>query len=136
MRIVSINKSFLLILLYLSLCGVVHSTTTNVVCASIDGVEWEWLYDEDGRYTQIEGVWGIQPVRARIYIKHFMVAKENYDEIQQRCQLQAKFAHPADSIFSSWSLFKIITEEGQYMLTEGYVNTLMPYGGISSSGVH
>ncbi|AUI87794.1 hypothetical protein BS333_15460 [Vibrio azureus] len=109
-----------------SFFSMAESDTTDVFCASIDGREWDWLYEDDGTYTSVEGKWGkhtLDPVLTPFPLTsfgYFDIHYNRYQALQNRCDVMGMVAQPALDRFSDWKIFRIEMPSGEKVFAQGF----------------
>ena len=110
---------------YLTLATILWSNTsfsdqTDVFCTSVDTSSWDWLYEEDGTYTSVNGNWGFHRIDALNRFRYFTIPYDNYRELQSRCDEKGMVAQPAMNRFSDWNIFEIQMPSGEKIFARGY----------------
>ncbi|GEM74730.1 hypothetical protein [Vibrio sagamiensis] len=114
-------KLFIFLMITLSLLsfnGMTDSAT--VYCATIDGNAWDWLYDDNGDYTNIEGKWEIQRINRLSSFRFFDISYNNYVKCQELCAKDGMVPHPARSNHSNWYIFRVHFENEEKIFAQGY----------------
>ncbi len=124
------TKNFLIVLLF-GLSFNSFADSARVYCATVDGSDWEWLYEQDGSDTEISGEWGIHIVNAQVGFRYLTIPIQEYQYLQNRCDAMGMVAHPAENVFSDWYIFQIQFVKGQTIFAPGYYSRLShPFSGI------
>ncbi|GEM75829.1 hypothetical protein [Vibrio sagamiensis] len=100
--------------------------TTYVFCATVDGNQWDWLYEDDGKYTSVEGEWGryvfdpnpnLPPFSS---FRYFDIDHDLYRTLQNRCNEKGMVAQPARNRISDWQIFRVKMKDGNVFFAEGF----------------
>ncbi|MFL7036061.1 hypothetical protein BCS71_23125 [Vibrio lentus] len=113
------KSSVLLGLVALSVSINSVAETTDVFCATVDGNAWDWLYEEDGSYTEVEGEWGRSMINPLASFVYFDLSQARYQELQRRCDEKEMVAQPANDRFSDWAIFRVQLPSGKKVFTRG-----------------
>jgi hypothetical protein len=93
---------------------------TDAFCAATDANSWDWLYEEDGSYTNVMGSWGVHRLDAINRFRYFTISYESYQKLQRRCDEKGMIAQPAMTRFSDWNIFKVQMPSGETIFSRGY----------------
>ena len=118
-------KIFIFFLLSFSLLSFnSRAESATVYCATIDGNAWDWLYDENGDYTSVQGQWGTKKVnRSRSFV-FFDISYDDYVKYQKQCEKEGMVPQPATSRHSDWYIFRINFTNGKKIFAQGYYSLL------------
>ncbi len=97
----------------------VFADTTNVFCAKPDGSKWYWLKNNRDDQVTVSGEW-MEVSNADIQM--FEISHINYKSLNSQCRKNF-VAQPANSVFSSWSVFSVNKTDGTNYIAPGvYIN--------------
>lgn len=118
-----------ILLFYISIINLAQaSSTTYVYCGLPDGSDWDWLYDEQGNYINIEGEWRRISLHDSSFYNVFNVQQSTFNQKKIKCP-SGYIPQPADRNTSYWEVFQISLPNGSSYFMEGhksYHNTIRP----------